>query len=178
MLTCVFWFGSAQCHYTLCNRGIFMNFSSKRRLILKSILVSSAGSATSLLFAQTAPHIKVYKSEGCGCCEAWIDHLKTNGFSVAAKNVPSPGDYRKIGGIPNELGSCHTGVIQGYAIEGHVPAGDIKRLLKDRPAAKGLAVPAMPAGSPGMEASRRDAYDVFLVQSNGTRSVYTHYKAG
>ena len=155
-----------------------MDISSKRRLILKSILVTSAGSATPLLFARPVLHMKVYKSEGCGCCEAWIDHLKTNGFSIEAKNVPSPGDYREIGGIPKELGSCHTGVIQGYAIEGHVPASDIKRLLKDRPAAKGLAVPAMPLGSPGMEASRRDAYDVFLVQSDGARSVYMHYRAG
>lgn len=155
-----------------------MNILSKRRLVLKGILVGGVGSATPLLFAQPAARIKVYKSQGCGCCEAWIDHLKTNGFAVEAKNVPSPGDYREIGGIPKELGSCHTGVIRGYAIEGHVPAADIKRLLRDRPVAKGLAVPAMPAGSPGMEASRRDAYDVFLVQSNGARSVYAHYKAG
>ena len=155
-----------------------MNPASKRRLILKSILIGSAATATPLLFAQGAPHIKVYKSEGCGCCEAWIDHLKSNGFSVEAKNVPSPADYREAGGIPKELGSCHTGLIQGYAIEGHVPAADIKRLLKDRPVAKGLAVPAMPLGSPGMEGNRRDPYDVFLVQANGTRSVYAHYKAG
>ena len=155
-----------------------MNILNKRRLVLKGILVGGVGSATPLLFAQPAARIKVYKSQGCGCCEAWIDHLKTNGFAVEAKNVPSPGDYREIGGIPKELGSCHTGVIQGYAIEGHVPAAYIKRLLRDRPVAKGLAVPAMPAGSPGMEASRRDAYDVFLVQSNGARSVYAHYKAG
>lgn len=155
-----------------------MHISGKRRLLLKSILAGGTGSLTPMLFAQPALHMKVYKSEGCGCCEAWIDHLKENGFSIEARNVPSPGDYRETGGIPKDLGSCHTGVIQGYAIEGHVPAADIKRLLKDRPAARGLAVPAMPLGSPGMEGNRRDAYDVFLVQSNGVRSVYAHYKAG
>ena len=135
-----------------------MNILSERRLILNGVLVSGSGSATSLFFAQPALHLKVCKSEGCGCCEAWIDHLKTNGFFVGAKNVPSPGNYRKIGGMPEELGSCRTSVMRGYAIEDYVPAACIKRLMKDRPAAKGLAVPAR---SPAMEASRRDAHDVF-----------------
>jgi hypothetical protein len=90
-------------------------------------------------------------------------------------NVDNPSDYRERGGIPNALGSCHTAMVKGYAIEGHVPANEIKRLLAEKPKARGLAVPGMPLGSPGMEAGRKDAYDVFLVHGNGRTSVYKHY---
>ena len=127
-------------------------------------------------FAMAAlPVIEVYKSASCGCCSEWIKHLESNGFTVRAKNVEMPAQYRKLAGIPDALGSCHTGIVHGYAIEGHVPASDIKRLLREKPQAKGLAVPAMPMGSPGMEGPRKDPYDVFLVKANGT-TVYQHYK--
>ena len=122
-----------------------------------------------------APVIEVYKSATCGCCNAWIDHLKANGFAVNAHNVANPSDYRKKLGISDEMGSCHTGIVQGYVIEGHVPAAEIKRLLAERPMAKGLAVPAMPMGSPGMEGHRSDSYDVLLVGSTGRTSIYKHY---
>lgn len=121
------------------------------------------------------PLIEVYKSESCGCCGDWVEHLKQAGFTVKATNVPNPAEYRKKFGIPDQLGSCHTGVVQGYAVEGHVPAADIKRLLAQKPMAKGLAVPGMPMGSPGMEGPRKDAYDVVLVHPNGRHSVYKHY---
>jgi hypothetical protein len=104
-----------------------------------------------------------------------VKHLQANGFAVKTNNVDNPSDYREKGGIPNKLGSCHTGMVAGYAIEGHVPASEIKRLLKEKPAAKGLAVPAMPLGSPGMEGPRKDPYDVLLVQANGRAAVYKHY---
>jgi hypothetical protein len=122
-----------------------------------------------------APVIEVFKSESCGCCGAWVEHLKANGFTTRVVNVENPSDYRERGGIPDKLGSCHTGIVQGYAIEGHVPASDIKRLLAQKPKAKGLAVPAMPLGSPGMEGPRKDPYDVLLVQANGSTKVYKHY---
>lgn len=122
-----------------------------------------------------APVIDVYKTEYCGCCEGWVEHLKANGFTTRVTNVANPSDYRERGGIPNILGSCHTGIVQGYAIEGHVPAADIKRLLAQKPKAKGLAVPAMPLGSPGMEGPRKDPYDVLLVQANGRTTVFKHY---
>jgi hypothetical protein len=128
-------------------------------------------------FAMAAlPVIEVYKSASCGCCSEWIKHLEANGFTVRANNVEMPAQYRKLAGIPDALGSCHTGLVNGYAIEGHVPARDIKQLLREKPKAKGLAVPAMPMGSPGMEGPRKDAYDVLLVKNNGSTAVYKHYQ--
>jgi hypothetical protein len=145
----------------------------KRHLLFKAALV---GALTAHLSANAAaPVIEVYKSESCGCCSEWVKHLESNGFKVKAQNVANPADYREKFGIPQELGSCHTGMVQGYALEGHVPATEIKRLLAEKPKAKGLAVPAMPLGSPGMEGPRKDPYDIMLVQGNGKYSVYKHY---
>lgn len=146
----------------------------QRRVFLQTI-VTSIMPAPLLAATNTVPLVEVYKSEWCGCCEAWIGHLKANGFSVKAQNVSDTGEYRKKFGIPNDLGSCHTGIVQGYGIEGHVPAADIKRLLAERPKANGLAVPSMPLGSPGMEGPRKDPYDVFLVKADNSYSVYKHY---
>ena len=132
--------------------------------------------AAPLLASAANPVVDVYKSAYCGCCTAWVKHLQDNGFTVNAHNVDNTSDYRQRFGIPKALGSCHTAKVQGYAIEGHVPAAEIKRLLAEKPKATGLAVPAMPMGSPGMEGPRKHAYDVFLVQSNGKYSTYQHYK--
>jgi hypothetical protein len=145
-----------------------------RRTLLQAMLISAV-SIPVLAGAAAASLIQVYKSEGCGCCEAWIEHLKANGFAVQAQNVNDTAAYRKKFGIPDDLGSCHTGTVAGYALEGHVPAADIKRLLAERPKARGLAVPSMPLGSPGMEGARRDPYDVLLVKADGSYSVYQHY---
>jgi hypothetical protein len=143
------------------------------QILSRAIL--AAALAAPLLVHAAAPVIEVYKSATCGCCTEWVKHLKDNGFTVKANNVANPSDYREKGGIPDHLGSCHTGMVAGYAIEGHVPASEIKRLLKERPKAKGLAVPAMPLGSPGMEGPRNDPYDVLLVQAGGRTTVYKHY---
>lgn len=144
-----------------------------QRLLRKAAL--AAALSTPMFAVAAAPVIDVFKSESCGCCSAWVDHLKANGFAPRVVNVENPSDYRERGGIPDKLGSCHTGMVQGYAIEGHVPASDIKRLLAQKPKAKGLAVPAMPLGSPGMEGPRKDPYDVLLVQANGSTKVFKHY---
>lgn len=144
-----------------------------RRMLLQTILASALG--VPLAASAAAPVIEVFKSESCGCCTEWVKHLEANGFTVKAKNVPNPSDYREKFGIPQEFGSCHTGLVQGYALEGHVPAAEIKRLLAEKPKAKGLAVPAMPMGSPGMEGPRKDAYDVLLVGTDGRHSTYKHY---
>ena len=145
-----------------------------KHILSRVVLTGALG--IPLLVHAAAPVINVYKSEFCGCCEEWVKHLKANGFTVRTNNVANPSDYREKAGIPNQLGSCHTGMVGGYAVEGHVPASEIKRLLKERPAARGLAVPGMPMGSPGMEGPRKDPFDVLLVQTNGRTSVYKHYK--
>lgn len=145
----------------------------KHRIFSQAILVGAL--ALPLLASAAGPVVEVYKSAYCGCCTGWVDHMKANGFDVKVKNVESPSDYREKFGIPQELGSCHTAKVQGYAIEGHVPAADIKRLLTEKPKAVGLAVPSMPMGSPGMEGPRKDPYDVFLVQGKDQKSVYQHY---
>ena len=146
----------------------------KRRTLLHALLAATAGFPL-LADAAAGPVIDVYKSADCGCCTDWVRHLQNHGFTVQAHNVANPSDYREKFGIPNALGSCHTGMVQGYAIEGHVPAGDIKRLLAEKPKATGLAVPSMPMGAPGMEGPRDDPYDVLLVRADGRYSVYRHY---
>lgn len=129
----------------------------------------------SLHLRAAAPQVNVFKTSTCGCCSKWVEHLRTNGFAPAVKDVPSTAEYRRRYGVPDQLQSCHTATVGGYTIEGHVPAADIRRLLKNRPKAKGLAVPGMPLGSPGMEAPRRDAYSVLLFHSDGRASVYQKY---
>lgn len=148
----------------------------QRRSFLQ--LTALAGMFPIGVLAKTAaPVIDVYKSASCGCCTQWVDHLQKNGFVVNAHNVPNTAAYRTRLGVPVSLGSCHTAAIGGYAIEGHVPADDIRRLLMEKPAAAGLAVPQMPMGSPGMEGMHSDAFDVLLFRKDGTQSVYRHYAA-
>jgi hypothetical protein len=146
-----------------------------RRQLMQALLATAFAAPLFAGAAATTPVIDVYKSASCGCCGAWIEHLQKNGFTVRAHDVANAPAYRAKFGIPDELGSCHTGMIDGYAIEGHVPARDIKRLLAQRPKAVGLAVPGMPQGSPGMETGQSDPYDVVLVQANGRHLVYRHY---
>src|SRR5438045_4119935 len=141
-----------------------------RVLIFGSTLLGSQ------LSAQIA--IDVYKTPTCGCCGKWVEHLKSNGFTPNVIEVPSTTEYRKKFGIPDKLQSCHTAVVKGYAIEGHVPAADIQRLLKTPGKLKGLAVPGMPAGSPGMEQGPgRDAYSVLGIDAAGNVSEFKKYPA-
>ena len=148
----------------------------KRRSFLGMLV---AATLPTIAGAAKAPVITVYKTPSCGCCHDWVAHLQKNGFEVVAHDVPDTSPYRSKFGVPNELGSCHTGVIDGYALEGHVPAAEIKRLLAEKPKARGLSVPGMVVGSPGMETdgTRRDAFDVVLFDDAGTRKVYRHYAA-
>jgi hypothetical protein len=105
----------------------------------------------------------------------WIEHLRANGFTVAAHDVPRVSVFRRQFGVPNELRACHTATVEGYAIEGHVPADNIKRLLAERPQARGLAVPGMPIGSPGMEGAHSEPYEVLLILPDGRHRTYaTH----
>lgn len=122
--------------------------------------------------------VDVWKSPTCGCCKDWVMHLESNGFKVRTHDEGNTAVRQRLG-VPVRLGSCHTASVGGYAIEGHVPAREIHRLLKDRPAAIGLAVPAMPIGSPGMDGpaygQRKDPYDVLLVTKDGSTTPYQRY---
>ena len=123
-----------------------------------------------------SPVIDVYKSPTCGCCNKWIDHLKANGFTVRAHDTDDVVSHKYRLGVPPGPGSCHTAEVNGYLVEGHVPAKEIRRLLKEKPRARGLVVPAMPIGSPGMEqGNRKDAYDVLLVKRDGGTQTYARY---
>ena len=122
--------------------------------------------------------VDVWKSPSCGCCKDWVTHLESNGFKVRTYDDGNTAVRQSLG-MQARLGSCHTASVGGYAIEGHVPAREIQRLLKDRPAAIGLAVPAMPIGSPGMDGpaygKRKDPYDVLLVAKDGSTTPYQRY---
>jgi hypothetical protein len=146
---------------------------------LRLLLLGTAVLVTVLLFQVYAagPVVTVYKDPACGCCSLWVKHLEANGFQVTVHNVENIAEYKQKLGVPRDAQSCHTAVVDGYTIEGHVPAAEIHRLLKERPQAKGLAVPGMPIGSPGMESATitNDNYRVLLFKSNGETSVYSEY---
>ena len=118
----------------------------------------------------------VYKTASCSCCAGWVDYMKANGFQVTVHNVESTAEYRHKYGIPDAQQSCHTALIGGYAIEGHVPANEVRRLLREHPKAAGLAVPGMIVGTPGMEQGpRHDPYAVLLVGPGSRVSSYQKY---
>jgi len=123
----------------------------------------------------TATLVDVYKNPTCGCCGTWAKHLRFNGFQVSVNDTPDLDAVRAKVGIPPGLKSCHTALVDGYVVEGHVPAADIRRLLSERPRALGLAVPGMPASAPGMDAPHASGYDVLLFQSDGATRVYHAY---
>ena len=146
-----------------------------RREFLGSLLLGPLLLSRGLYAANN--DMQVFKDPTCGCCDGWIAHLKANGFTVAAKEVDAE-SLRKIKrehGIPTGLQSCHTAIIESYVIEGHVPADEIKRLMRERPRAVGLAVPGMPAGSPGMDFGHKEKYAVFLFKQDGSAESYREY---
>ena len=137
------------------------------------VAMALAGSAPVL--AQSSAPVEVFKSPSCGCCGKWVEHLRQNGFQVETHDVEDVTAARKKMGMPDRLGSCHTAKIGGYVVEGHVPAADIQRLLKEKPKALGLAVPAMVPGSPGMESAKPVPYQTLLVRTDGTTQVFTQH---
>lgn len=117
--------------------------------------------------------VTVYKTEACGCCLKWVDHLEANDFAVEVVNVASTAPTREKFGVPPQLLSCHTGTIDGYWVEGHVPADLVKQLITDKPDdIRGISAPGMPAGSPGMEGPNPVEYDIVAYHADGTTSVY------
>ncbi len=153
------------------------SLTRRRTLVgLGAVAVVVGGGA--LFFNSTSAQAKdvvVYKDPSCGCCSRWADHLRSHGFIVKVEAVNNMNDIKERYGMPSELESCHTALVDGYVIEGHVPVREINRLLAERPDAKGLAVAGMPAGSPGMEGSYADPYKVMLFRSDGSTEVYAHY---
>jgi hypothetical protein len=123
--------------------------------------------------------IQVYKSPTCGCCKAWVDHIRAAGFQAEVFDVTDADlQVRKAKlGVGPKLASCHTAVVNGYVVEGHVPAADIERMLREKPAIAGLAAPGMPVGSPGMEmpGGQADRYDVVAFTKAGTTRVFAHH---
>lgn len=125
--------------------------------------------------AADAPLVTVYKSPTCGCCKAWASYMEREGFRVETRDVVDMTTVKDSLGVPSDLSSCHTGTVDGYVLEGHVPAEQVRRLLAERPEARGLAVPGMPIGSPGMEqGDLRQPYDVLVVGEGGEAAVYDH----
>jgi hypothetical protein len=118
------------------------------------------------------PEIVVYKSPSCGCCKKWIEHLRAAGFLVTAHDTSDLAGVGTRYGVPQKLMACHTALVGGYVVEGHVPADVIQRLLKERPDLAGLAVPGMPAGAPGMESETPTHYRIFTFEKTGATAVY------
>jgi hypothetical protein len=145
---------------------------------MRNIILFVLITAVTLLSATPAAAgtLEVYKSPTCGCCKKWISHLEENGLDVTPRDVPDLVPYKIRAGLTPALASCHTAFVDGYVIEGHVPAREISRLLAERPDARGLAVPGMPVGSPGMEqGDAREPYEVLLIHRDGSTSVYARY---
>lgn len=124
--------------------------------------------------AQAAPLVTVYKHPACGCCGDWVKHMRASGFRVETRDVADVTPIRRRGMVPDELGSCHTAFVGGYAIEGHVPAADVWRLLRERPRVIGLSVPGMVVGSPGMETGPPQPFSTIAFDERGSRVFQQH----
>ncbi len=131
-----------------------------------------ARTASTELSADELPSMVVYKNEFCGCCNGWIEHLQEAGFDVEARNVQDLVSVKVDAGVPTDLSSCHTALIDGYVVEGHVPAHVIKQMLAERPEVAGIATPGMPVGSPGMEGANAQPYEVMAFEADGSRTTY------
>ena len=148
---------------------------SRRRLLAGALMLPLVGASA----AADRPLVEVWKDPNCGCCKDWMTILEQAGFELRVHDTGNTGARAQFG-IPPKLGSCHTARVGGYTLEGHVPVREIRRLLKEKPQAVGLAVPGMPIGSPGMDGpaykGRKDAYDVILVKADGSGMVYKSYR--
>ena len=124
--------------------------------------------------SSTKPQMTVYKSSTCGCCSKWVEHMQANGFQVKAIDVDDIDKVKHERGVPDSAASCHTAVVNGYLVEGHVPADAVLKMLKDKPAIAGIAVPGMPMGAPGMEvpSGQKDAYSIVSFDKAGKTTVY------
>lgn len=147
-----------------------------RREAFRALAASAAAFAAGspdVLRAAVRPTVIVDKDPGCGCCDGWADHMRGAGFTVQVRENPDRIAHKKRLGIPDEFRTCHTGVVDGYVVDGHVPADLVQKMLSEKPAIRGIAVPGMPVGSPGMEVGdRKDPYDVIAFTADGRKTVY------
>jgi hypothetical protein len=146
-----------------------------RSLFAVALLLTAAacgGSDARTAPADPLPTIVVYKTEACGCCNGWVDHLRAADFTVDARDVVDLMSIKRDAGVSAAHASCHTALVDGYVVEGHVPAEQIRRLLAERPRVAGLAVPGMPVTSPGMEGPGAKPYDVIAFDRQGASTVY------
>ena len=144
-------------------------------IVLLGVLTSASAPTTGYERA-TATQITVFKDPNCGCCKSWVEHLRKHGFAVAVRDTSDVSGAKRSGHVPQQLHSCHTAFVNGYVIEGHVPAADIQRLLTEKPKVAGLAVPGMPVGSPGMEmGARADSYEVVAFNRDGATRVFARH---
>jgi hypothetical protein len=156
-----------------------MSYPMNRRRVLVMLLgialIAASAAAQSTRATAKKPHLLVYKSPTCGCCSKWVDHVNAAGFTSSTTNMPDVAPIKVQHGVPSELASCHTSLVHGYVIEGHVPAEDIRRLLRERPPVVGLAAPGMPAAAPGMDVPNSPPYQVLSFDKAGrTRVFATH----
>ncbi len=153
-----------------------MKSSPGLRLLSQGMLLLIAASSAAVSLAVEPQKVEVYKSPTCGCCTLWVEHMKKSGFGVVVHEVRDVTPFRERFGVPDAMASCHTATVGGYAIEGHVPAEDVKRLLREKPKAAGIAVPGMVQGSPGMEQGRgRDPYSVVIFRAGGANSIFARH---
>ncbi|MEZ5564981.1 MAG: DUF411 domain-containing protein [Gammaproteobacteria bacterium] len=155
----------------------FSGFSRNRiSLQLKALLLTVAIACTSLALADTQPVVEVWKTPTCGCCGKWVTHMEDAGFKVRVTDLDNLDAVKHKHGISPALSSCHTAVVGNYVIEGHVPASDVRRLLKEHPDVLGLTAPGMPAGSPGMDIPDSPSFDVLAINKDGSTTVYSTHK--
>jgi hypothetical protein len=149
---------------------------SRRTLLGQAAAAALGLMALPRLLAARAPKtpLLVYKDPGCGCCEKWVDHMRAAGFEVSARNTSDMDPIKRRYGVTPALASCHTALVEGYVIEGHVPADLVIKLLRDKPKLAGLTVPGMVTGSPGMEGPGGRGYDVHAFDKNGKTTLYAH----
>jgi len=146
--------------------------TTRRRLLLTT-LVLGLGPRPLVAAADT---VTLYKNPWCGCCEGWARHMEAAGFVVRRENVEDLGPVKRTAGVPVELEACHTALVEGYVVEGHVPAVAVRRLLRERPSVVGIAAPGMPAGSPGMPAPRPETYVVYAFEADGSVSPFARFR--
>ncbi|HUR32988.1 MAG TPA: DUF411 domain-containing protein [Vicinamibacterales bacterium] len=155
--------------------ALLIRTPGRRSIATVSLVIALAWAGTVWMAAQSArPQMTVYKSATCGCCSKWVEHMQASGFEVKAINVDDIDKVKRERGVPADAASCHTGIVNGYVVEGHVPADAVLKMLKEKPAIAGIAVPGMPMGSPGMEVpgGQKEAFNIVSFDKAGKTAVY------